>query len=82
MAEFGWTVPVLASAEGEVIAGHGRILAAAELGLSNVPIIVLEHLSEARRRAYRIADNKFDGVGRLGQCPAVRGTPGAQRRRL
>jgi ParB-like chromosome segregation protein Spo0J len=33
MAEFGWTVPVLVSAEGEVIAGHGRILAAGELGL-------------------------------------------------
>ncbi len=63
MAEFGWTVPVLVSAEGEVIAGHGRILAAGELGLDQAPVIVLEHLSEAQRRAYRIADNKLTELG-------------------
>ena len=43
MAEFGWTVPVLVAADGELIAGHGRILAAAHLGLAEVPVIVLEH---------------------------------------
>jgi DNA modification methylase len=59
MAEFGWTVPVLVSGDGEVIAGHGRILAAAQLGLNEAPVIVLDHLSEAQRRAYRIADNKL-----------------------
>ena len=59
MAEFGWTVPVLVSGDGEVIAGHGRILAAAQLGLDEAPVIVLDHLSEAQRRAYRIADNKL-----------------------
>lgn len=63
MAEFGWTVPVLVSSEGEVIAGHGRILAAGELGLHQVPVIVLEHLTEAQRRAYRIADNKLTELG-------------------
>ncbi|MDA0342098.1 MAG: site-specific DNA-methyltransferase [Proteobacteria bacterium] len=63
MAEFGWTVPVLVSAEGEVIAGHGRILAAAQLGLAEAPVIVLDHLSEAQRRAYRIADNKLTELG-------------------
>ncbi|MES0171271.1 DNA methyltransferase [Mesorhizobium sp. M0006] len=63
MAEFGWTVPVLVSAEGEVIAGHGRILAAGELGLAQVPVIILDHLSEAQRRAYRIADNKLTELG-------------------
>lgn len=63
MVEFGWTVPVLVSAEGEVIAGHGRILAATELGLSEVPVIMLDHLSEAQRRAYRIADNKLTELG-------------------
>jgi len=63
MAEFGWTVPVLVSVEGEVIAGHGRILAAGELGLNQVPVIVLEHLTEAQRRAYRIADNKLTELG-------------------
>jgi len=63
MAEFGWTVPVLVSSEGEVIAGHGRILAATQLGLSDAPVIVLDHLSEAQRRAYRIADNKLTELG-------------------
>ena len=46
MAEFGWTVPVLVAADGELIAGHGRILAAAHLGLSEAPVIVLGHLTE------------------------------------
>ena len=63
MAEFGWTVPVLVAADGELIAGHGRILAAAYLGLSEAPVIVLGHLTEAQRRAYRIADNKLTELG-------------------
>ena len=63
MAEFGWTVPVLVSGDGEVIAGHGRILAAARLGLDEAPVIVLDHLSEAQRWAYRIADNKLTELG-------------------
>jgi ParB-like chromosome segregation protein Spo0J len=45
--------------DGELIAGHGRVLAAAMLGLKDVPVIRLSHLDEAERRAYRIADNKF-----------------------
>jgi ParB-like chromosome segregation protein Spo0J len=53
VAQFGWTVPVLVADDGEVIAGHGRILAAAELGLSEAPVIVLGHLTEAQRRAIR-----------------------------
>ena len=63
MAEFGCTVPVLAAEDGEVIAGHGRILAATELGLTEAPVIVLGHLTEAQRRAYRIADNKLAELG-------------------
>jgi hypothetical protein len=63
MAEFGWTMPVLVSGDGEVIAGHGRILAAEQLGLNEAPVIVLDHLSEAQRRAYRIADNKLTELG-------------------
>ena len=63
MAEFGWTVPCLVAADGELIAGHGRILAAAHLGLSEAPVIVLGHLTEAQRRAYRIADNKLTDLG-------------------
>jgi len=59
MAEFGWTVPCLVAEDGELIAGHGRVLAATRLGLTEAPVIVLGHLSEAQRRAYRIADNKL-----------------------
>ena len=63
IAEFGWTVPVLVADDGEVIAGHGRIMAATELGLTEAPVIVLGHLTEAQRRAYRIADNKLTELG-------------------
>ena len=59
MAEFGWTVPCLVADDGELIAGHGRVLAAGMLGLTEAPVIVLGHLTEAQRRAYRLADNKL-----------------------
>jgi len=63
MAQFGWTVPCLVAEDGELIAGHGRILAAEQLGLTEVPVIVLDRLTEAQRRAYRIADNKLTELG-------------------
>jgi len=63
MAEFGWTVPCLVAADSELIAGHGRVLAAAQLGLAEAPVIVLGYLTEAQRRAYRIADNKLTELG-------------------
>lgn len=56
---FGFTNPVLVDREGVVIAGHGRLLAAKELGLVEVPTIELAGLSEAKRRALRLADNKI-----------------------
>ncbi|MBW7851035.1 MAG: site-specific DNA-methyltransferase [Rhodospirillales bacterium] len=63
MAEFGWTVPCLVAEDGELIAGHGRILAATQLGLTEAPVIVLGHLTGEQRRAYRIADNKLTELG-------------------
>ena len=42
-----------------IIAGHGRLLAARKLGLAEVPVVVLDHLSETQRRAYILADNKL-----------------------
>ena len=57
--EFGFTNPVLIDANGGIIAGHGRVMAARKLGLADVPCIRLAHLSEAQRRAYIIADNKL-----------------------
>lgn len=59
MRRFGFTNPVLVSDEGEIIAGHGRVMAAKELGLPDVPTVRLSHLTAAERRAYVIADNKL-----------------------
>lgn len=57
--EFGWTNPVLIDGSDGIIAGHGRLLAARKLGLTEVPCIVLDHLSETQKRALIIADNKL-----------------------
>ena len=57
--EFGWTNPVLVGADNDVIAGHARLLAARQLGMADVPVIQLGHLSEAQRRALVIADNQL-----------------------
>src|SRR3990172_3632981 len=59
IAEFGFTNPILVDTKAGIIAGHGRLLAARKLGLAEVPVIVLDHLSETQRRAYCIADNKL-----------------------
>jgi ParB-like chromosome segregation protein Spo0J len=56
---FGFNVPVLIDAEGHVIAGHGRLLAARRLSWTEIPTICLEHLSEAQKRAFMIADNRL-----------------------
>jgi DNA modification methylase len=57
--KFGFNVPVLIDSTGKVLAGHGRLLAAQRLGRTEVPTIVLDHLSEAQARAFMIADNKL-----------------------
>lgn len=57
--EFGFTNPILTDGENGIIAGHGRLQAARKLGLTEVPTIPLEGLSEAQKRAYVIADNKL-----------------------
>lgn len=57
--EFGWTIPALVDEQGTIIAGHGRILAAQSLGISEVPVMVATGWSEAQRRAYVIADNQL-----------------------
>ena len=59
IVEFGWTSPILVDKHAGVIAGHARVLAARKLGLTEVPVIVLDHLSEAQRRALVIADNQL-----------------------
>jgi ParB-like chromosome segregation protein Spo0J len=57
--EFGFTNPVLIDADNGIIAGHGRVMGAQQLGLSQVPCLRLAHLSEAQKRAYVIADNQL-----------------------
>jgi DNA modification methylase len=57
--EFGFNNPVLVDTAAGIIAGHGRLLAARKLALAEVPVIVLDHLSEAQKRAYILADNRL-----------------------
>ena len=59
IAEFGFTNPILAGADGVIVAGHGRLAAAHKLGLALVPVVILEHLSPTQRRALVIADNRI-----------------------
>jgi DNA modification methylase len=56
---FGFNVPVLADREGNLLAGHGRVLAARRLGLDTIPVIRLEHLTREQARAFSIADNRL-----------------------
>src|SRR4051812_3084433 len=56
---FGFTNPILASQDGTVIAGHGRLSAARQLGLAEVPVIALEGLTETERRQLVLADNRI-----------------------
>jgi len=57
--EFGFNNPILISSGNDIVAGHGRALAAAKLGLETVPTIELGHLSDTQRRAYVLADNRL-----------------------
>jgi ParB-like chromosome segregation protein Spo0J len=59
LREFGFVNPVIVDKDLNIIAGHGRILAAKEEGVKEVPCVFAEHLSEAQKRAYIIADNRL-----------------------
>src|SRR5690348_5906250 len=59
ITKFGFTNPVLIADDGQIIAGHGRVEAAKQLGWTAVPTLALSHLSEPERRAYVLADNKL-----------------------
>src|SRR3979411_2073796 len=56
---FGFTNPILAGEDGDVIAGHGRLAAARRLGISTVPVIPLEGLTDVQRRQLMLADNRI-----------------------
>ncbi len=57
--QFGWTNPVLIDEKGEIIAGHGRVMAAEMLKMDSVPVIVLSGLTDEQKKAYRLADNRL-----------------------
>jgi DNA modification methylase len=59
IAEFGFNNPILVDTKAGIIAGHGRLLAARKLQLRKLPVIVLDHLTDAQKRAYIIADNQL-----------------------
>jgi len=57
--EWGWTIPVLVDEDGQIIAGHGRVLAAHQLAIADIPTVVARGWSDAQKRAYTIADNEI-----------------------
>lgn len=59
LREFGFVNPVIVDKDLNIIAGHGRVLAAKEEGITEVPCVFVEHLTEAQKRAYIIADNRL-----------------------
>lgn len=59
LKEFGFTNPLLVGDDMQIVAGHGRLMAAQALGLKTVPVIKLSHLTEDQKRAYVIADNQL-----------------------
>ena len=59
LTAFGWVSPVLIDAAGNVIAGHGRLLAAQANGEADAPCVIVEHLSDEERQAYILADNRL-----------------------
>jgi len=57
--EFGFVMPVVADDKGQLVIGHGRVLAAKKLGMPRIPVVEIRHLSPAQLKALRIADNKL-----------------------
>ncbi|MCM8595160.1 site-specific DNA-methyltransferase [Accumulibacter sp.] len=58
IVEYGWTSPILVDGDNGILAGHGRFAAARQLGLAEVPVIELGHLSPTQKRAYLLSDNR------------------------
>ena len=61
--EWGWTTPALAGEDGGLIAGHTRVLAARQLGIVEIPVMVAAGWTEAQKRAYVLADNQLAITG-------------------
>lgn len=61
ISAFGFNAPVLVDREGQILAGHGRVEAARRLGLATIPTVAMEHLTDAEKRAFMLADNQIAG---------------------
>lgn len=59
MKEYGWTVPILVDEQGVIIAGHGRLMAANKIGVTEVPVMTAAGWTDEQKRAYRLADNQI-----------------------
>ena len=59
LLEFGFTNPILVDSTNGILAGHGRLLAARAIGMTEVPVVVLDHLTAKQKRAYILADNRL-----------------------
>lgn len=62
LREFGFINPVIIDRDYNIIAGHGRVMAAKEENITEVPCVFVDHLTEAQKKAYIIADNRFGVV--------------------
>jgi ParB-like chromosome segregation protein Spo0J len=71
MVEFGFTNPTLVDETNGILAGHGRLMVARQLGLAEVPVVRLEHLSEQQKRAYIIADNQLAATAGWDEAPVA-----------
>ena len=69
--EWGWTTPALVGEDGGLIAGHARILAARQLGIAEIPVMVAAGWSEAQKRAYVLADNQLAITGCLYDAASI-----------
>lgn len=63
LREFGFVNPVIIDKNFGIIAGHGRVMAAKEENIEEVPCVLVDYLTEAQKKAYIIADNKLAGAG-------------------
>ena len=68
--EWGWTTPTLVGEDGGLIAGHARVLAARQLGIAEIPVMVAAGWSEAQKRAY-VLPRQSAGDHRLGMGPGA-----------
>ena len=63
IATYGFNAPILVDSDDGIVAGHGRLEAAKSLGMTEVQVIVLDHLSEQQRQAYLLVDNRLSDLG-------------------